>query len=133
MKINLVDSFATSLEFFREENQQITAKQRTFRLDFSALYPQDGERLFWIEFKISVDSPGEFRLKLVYISAFQTDEDISDEFKKSSFPKINAPAIGYPFLRSFLANFLVNAGYEPLLLPSINFTAIKNNEDSGVI
>ena len=52
---------------------------------------------------------------------FETDSPITEDFKKSSFPLINAPAIAFPYLRSFLSVLTMQAGYSPIMLPSINF------------
>lgn len=57
-----------------------------------------------------------------FIARFECDNVITDEFKNSNFPRVNAPAIAYPFLRAFVNNYFVNAGYNPVLLPTYNFT-----------
>ncbi len=56
------------------------------------------------------------------------DEQITDEFKLSSFPKINAPAIAFPYLRAFISNVTLQAGLEPVILPSINFVQLAEKE-----
>lgn len=60
---------------------------------------------------------------ITYVAEFATDSPISDEFKESNFPKINAPAIAFPYLRAFVSNLLLSSGFTPLILPSINFVA----------
>ena len=46
-------------------------------------------------------------------------------------PAINAPAIAFPYLRSFLSILTMQAGYPPVMIPSVNFVefakrAVKN-------
>lgn len=67
-------------------------------------------------------------------SLFKTEEEIDDDFKKSSFVYTNAPAIAFPYIRSFVSIFLLNAGYEPTILSSINFIELgkKKMESSSL-
>jgi preprotein translocase subunit secB len=68
-----------------------------------------------------------FDLKIEFVAIFGTSEAIDDNFKKSTFVKINSPAIAFPYLRSFISTLTLNAGLPPLILPAYNFT--KENED----
>ena len=58
---------------------------------------------------------------------FGLDEDITEEFKVSDFPKINAPAIAFPYLRAFISNVTLQSGFNPVMLPSINFVEFAKN------
>lgn len=60
---------------------------------------------------------------------FKIDEDISEEFKLSNFPKINAPAIAFPYLRAFVSNLTLQSGFEPIILPSINFVKLAEENE----
>ena len=61
------------------------------------------------------------------IAHFSTNIEITTEFKHSSFIKVNAPAIAFPYVRVFISNMTLNAGYNPVVLPSFNF--IKLSEE----
>lgn len=69
-----------------------------------------------------------FSTEIEYFTLFETSEDITEEFTKSSFATLSAPAIAFPFLRAFVSLLVLNAGYSPYILPSINFTKY-NPED----
>lgn len=56
-------------------------------------------------------------------AVFVVDSKIDINFLKSSFVTLNAPAIVYPFVRSFVSNLSVNAGFPAIILPAINFAA----------
>jgi len=60
---------------------------------------------------------------------FETDEEITEEFKNSHFPKINAPAIAYPYLRAYVSNLTLQSGVTPVMLPTINFVKFENPDD----
>ncbi len=53
-----------------------------------------------------------------------TDDVITEEFKLSAFPKVNAPAIAFPYLRAFVSNLTLQSGVAPVILPSINFVEL---------
>ena len=63
----------------------------------------------------------KFDLNIEAMFNFETDEEITEEFKNSHFPKINAPAIAYPYLRAFVSNLTLQSGVDPAMLPTINF------------
>ncbi|WP_222708016.1 protein-export chaperone SecB [Algibacter pacificus] len=60
---------------------------------------------------------------------FKLDKDISEEFKLSDFPKINAPAIAFPYLRAYISNLTLQSGFEPVMLPSINFVNLAKEKE----
>lgn len=53
---------------------------------------------------------------------FETTIPVTDDFLASDFAKLSAPAISFPFLRAFISNFTLNAGYNPIILPAFNFS-----------
>ena len=44
--------------------------------------------------------------------------------------KANAPAIAFPYVRVFISNITLNAGYNPIVLPSFNFIKLAE-ENKG--
>jgi len=135
MTIEFVYGKVDKLEFStinEEHPQTITIdddRDKVFDLDIADLYSEDEKKSFFIKFDILLINAKKYQLAIKYFALFKTYEDITEEFKNSHFTKINAPAIAFPFLRSFLSTFSINAGIEPILLPSINFTNYKNNSD----
>ena len=62
-----------------------------------------------------------------YWAFFESEQELSAEFLESHFTKINAPAIAYPYLRSFITNVLVSAGYPAVYLPTVNFVEMAKD------
>ena len=60
-------------------------------------------------------------MRVTYLARFETSEDVTDSFRESHFVQMNAPAIGYPYLRAFVGQMLLLSGYKPVTLPTINF------------
>lgn len=95
-----------------------------FTVSFGNGYCDDDRKCFIVKFDISVKSEHGYQFDLEYIAEFGTNNDITEEFMSSHFPVVNAPAIAYPFMRSFVSTITLNAGYEPVILPTINFQAM---------
>lgn len=83
-----------------------------------------------INFHIKIEnSKKTFSLNLKAIAQFSTKEEITEELKKSPFFEINAPAIAFPYVRTFISNLTLNMGYNPILLPTFNFVELSKNSN----
>ena len=97
-----------------------------FKFEYSVNDFENNDRVFGIMFKFEAIRKNEFQCKVTYETLFQCSEPITVDFLNSHFTNINAPAIAFPFLRSFIAFMVLNAGYKPFILPSINFTKYES-------
>lgn len=122
MKIQLVN---TKVELINLKSDDEVTKD-DFALRTANGFSDNEENRFIVKFEIEVKSEHGYTLDLEYVAEFETDESISTEFKNSHFPIVNAPAIAYPYLRSFVSLVTMNSGYETLILPTINFQALAN-------
>lgn len=131
MHIKLVSTKVAELNLYTELDKPVEAD--VFNLSYSDCYADDRPSNFLVRFEVSIHSVNGFKIDVVFFAEFETDEEITDEFRESSFPVINAPAIAYPFLRSFIGTVTLNAGVEPLLLDAVNFQALakKMNRKSS--
>lgn len=116
------------LEYFEDMQQEQVALPSIY---YNAIFPETSEEDkndFLIHFKLDIKAPlpeendDDGVLKVDFIARFSSKEPITQEFKDSNFPRVNAPAIAYPFIRAFVNNFFINSGYNPVLLPTYNFT-----------
>ncbi|WP_286236199.1 protein-export chaperone SecB [Vibrio fluvialis] len=105
---------------------ELDVSKDIFELKYSNGYSKDQDDVFVVQFDVAVKSEQGFELEIQYVAEFESDESISDDFKKSQFPIVNAPAIAYPYLRAFISLLTLNAGYETLILPTVNFQAMAN-------
>lgn len=119
MKIKLMESKVKLIELSEDDS----VEKDDFSFSLSNGFTEEDSVTFVVLFDLTVSSMQGFKLNVVYESVFETDEVIHDSFKESHFPIVNAPAIAYPFLRSFVSLITLNSGYEPLILPTINFQA----------
>ena len=101
---------------------------RKFTLDYDVeTFEKDNER-FIVRFNVIVQDTSTFKMSIEYIAVFKTTETVSEIFLHSDFAKINAPAIAYPFLRSYISFVTLNSGYAPAMLPTINFVVLSKKK-----
>ncbi|WP_236195476.1 protein-export chaperone SecB [Pseudomonas glycinae] len=84
------------------------------------------DNFFCVVFKTEIHTDEGMCVDLEYESRFNINVPVDEEFKSSNFPYVNAPAIAYPYLRAFISNLTLNAGFAPVMLPSLNFVAMKD-------
>jgi len=126
MNITLKHTEVRNLELKRIDEE---AEEDDINFSFSVGFNEELKNSFIIAFDYYVFHKEErFSLKIDYVAYFNTDEEISKEFKDSHFPLVNAPAIAYPFLRSFIGTLTVNAGYGAFIIPTVNFQKLANEK-----
>ncbi len=124
MKISLKECKVQEMTFSAVKNDD--RKEDSFDLKTSQVFPEEDNRRFDLFFEIDVkDTDFDLFIKMLFI--FEIDDDITEEFKVSDFPKINAPAIAFPFLRALVSNITLQSGLRPVMLPSINFVEFAKN------
>ncbi|MEI8279565.1 MAG: protein-export chaperone SecB [Bacteroidota bacterium] len=129
MQIQLSQFFIRNLQFDQIPNPaDATGNENEFEFGFVASFYSQRNRDFFVEFHITLQSQKDFICKFSYVFLFATDDDITLDFIKSPFPIINAPAIAFPYIRTFVSNLSLNAGYPPIILPSVNFLQIEDEK-----
>ena len=120
MNIQLIDSVVNDLSFLKT-NEPLDKMEFSFVTAFS----EEHLDTFAIIFDLKMQVGDDHILTIKYISEFKSDTDISEEERFAhDFFSINAPAIAFPFLRSYIANFMLSSGFNPLILPAINFVKL---------
>ncbi len=90
-------------------------------LRYSPVYHEDRPTEFAVIFDLKLPLETTSQLTISYLAVFETTGAITDEFKNSHFPKVNAAAVAYPYLRAFVSQFTVLAGFALHTLPIRNF------------
>ncbi|MBD5284018.1 MAG: preprotein translocase subunit SecB [Bacteroides sp.] len=127
MKLKLLDYRVVNLNLESiEQDSSLTQQSNELDLQVGQFYPEDKDNIFGVGFRVAFKQDG-YALKVEMRFFFETDDIVTDEFKNSSFPVINAPAIAFPYLRSFLSIITMQSGYPPVMLPSINFVEFAKN------
>ncbi|MBX2900150.1 MAG: protein-export chaperone SecB [Cyclobacteriaceae bacterium] len=114
------------------ENLSEPIDEFEIQLGFDPLFYDKKEREFDIVFNIKIkNNDSSFLMESKAYAKFVTNIPISEEFKNSSFAKVNAPAIAFPYLRAYISTVTLNSGMQPIVLPAYNFTNVKiDNKES---
>jgi len=125
-KISFTGAKLLSLSY--QTDQEIN--EDNLAINFESSYADDDDRKFIVRFYVDIASKNGTSISLEYGGLFETNASITEEFQNGSFPTVNAPAIVFPYLRSFLNTFTLNAGDTPITLPTVNFQALANVESN---
>lgn len=92
---------------------------------------EGADNVFTIIFNVKLEDKNKsVFLSLKASAQFETSKPIDESFKDSPFAKINAPAIAFPYIRTFISNLTLNSGLNPIILPSFNFVKIAEGDKS---
>lgn len=91
----------------------IAPKQEELKIDIICIpkvfYPQDNLNFFRIIMDIELKGEKVFDLAVRAVGNFELDSELNDELKKV-FVNTNAPAIMFPYIRSFITTLTANLG-----------------------
>jgi preprotein translocase subunit SecB len=133
MKMTLAKTLAKEFSIKNLEpshNLKESAELSLISLAVNVHVPNDtNAQAFAISFQVKAVFKGSEYLEIDcdYWAFFESEQELSAEFLESHFTKINAPAIAYPYLRSFITNVLVSAGYPAVYLPTVNFVEMAKD------
>lgn len=133
MKIQIIDSEIVTLSIIRIGD---AIQDNKFKFSYIPKFDENDKNHYFINFVARIPHKKGFLYEAEFSSEFRTEEVITEEFKGSHFIYVNSPAIAYPFFRACIANLMLNAGHEPMMLPTINFSALHSanvSEHEGII
>lgn len=134
-QIRLQNFQITDFDFKVESDEKDTTNDINTIFSYSFAKAEESESLFAIIFNLVLENESKnFFLKVKSVAHFEANSPLEEFFENSSFAKISAPAIAFPYLRVFISNFTLNAGYDPIILPSFNFVKLseENNGTSEI-
>jgi preprotein translocase subunit SecB len=134
-KIKLSAFKAVKVEFECKPISENVDLEEKFDLELQDAYlkasPKHFIKVFLINFTTQIANGEEFvRFHVEFHTIFECSDVINDDFINSDFVKISAPAIGFPFVRSFISTVSVQAGLPPIILPSINFIQFNKGTEA---
>lgn len=101
----------------------IAPREGELKIDINCIpkvfYPLDNRNFFRIVMDIELKDERFFELVIRAIGNFELDSELNDELRKI-FVNSNAPAIMFPYIRSFISTLTANLGnvVGPLLIPT---------------
>eukprot|EP01012_Entosiphon_sulcatum_P027701 TRINITY_DN33410_c0_g1_i1.p1 TRINITY_DN33410_c0_g1~~TRINITY_DN33410_c0_g1_i1.p1 ORF type:complete len:158 (+),score=4.83 TRINITY_DN33410_c0_g1_i1:48-476(+) len=120
-------TFKASEEYINGESPE----DLQFTVNYGGVKSEDVENRFIENFELLLkDETEDTKITGKFIGLFESTEKIDDDFIESHFIKVNAPAILYPFIRSYVSTVTINACIPPILIPTLNFSARAMNKDN---
>ncbi|MCC7467226.1 MAG: protein-export chaperone SecB [Saprospiraceae bacterium] len=136
MKFKLNDIQYVDITYQTKTSDKNITSELSTTLNLSFISTELPSNRFDILFEVELKSKKTklFKLKIKALAHFEASEKITESFSTSPLARINAPAIAFPYIRAFISNLTLNAGYNPVLLPTFNFVALatesKTQKDS---
>lgn len=133
MKMRIENWAVNNLSISRKDiGSKDVKREGVFSLETSNSFDESHNR-FFVRFDLKLDDQ-KFDLSIEVVYSFEVTEGaVDEEFMNSHFPKVNAPAIAFPFLRAMISTITLQAGLRPVMLPSINFSKLaEDNKLSGI-
>lgn len=94
------------------------------------LFPKENKMIFHVVMDLTLSSDKLFDLSLQAVGTFALNQDVTEDLKRV-FVNTNAPAIMFPYLRSFVTTLTSNMGQsvEPLIMPTQFFSGVLEELD----
>ena len=129
MNIQLKEWKVKNLSFKINDIQiEKKTKKNSFNLSMGHFFSEENSKEFGIGFRINIKDE-EFNILMEMVFLFELDENVDEKFKQSDFLTINAPAIAFPYVRSYISNLTLQSGFSPIILHSVNFVKLaKKNK-----
>ena len=128
MNIQLKEWKVKNLSFKINDIQiEKKAKKNSFNLSMGHFFSEENSKEFGIGFRINIKDE-EFNILMEMVFLFELDENVDEKFKQSDFLTINAPAIAFPYVRSYISNLTLQSGFSPIILPSVNFVKLAKKK-----
>lgn len=99
-------------------------------VQFLTAFSKEHNNQFHVKFDVTVASTRGYSLHIEFMAYFETTEPMTEEFRQSHLPTVNATAIAYTYLRSMISTIILNAGYTPIILPTVNFQAVIREQQA---
>lgn len=94
---------------FTSEKHYLGNEEIHIDIDPKVYFPKNEPKHFKIIQEVNVLVKDTFRISLVAIGNFELN-DIQDEAMRKNFINLNAPAIMFPYIRSFISTLTANLG-----------------------
>ena len=122
MNIQLENWGIVKMNYFLLKEKE-KREDNSLGLKFKNFFNDKYKKSFKIAFYLKLEGE-DFNLDIDAIFNFTADKEITEEFKKSDFPRINAPAIAYPYLRAYVSNFNLAIRSKPCYASNYQFCKI---------
>ncbi|SHJ57297.1 preprotein translocase subunit SecB [Tangfeifania diversioriginum] len=112
--------------FFSESSIKIEPSTKAQSIDIS-IQPQglvnESEKTFELELFVNIESKDGLKISIKLIGTFEFKEVVKNE-NLSNYFFVNAPAIIFPYLRSYISALTALSGSKTIILPPMNMSSL---------
>lgn len=118
LKFHGVDIPSVNVDLKKHFNRETEQPELELEIMPKVFYPEDSENEFTIIIDLKISSKDHFNIAIVAFGSFELNKSTTDLDSKT-FINTNAPAIMFPYVRSFLSTLTSNlgSGILPIILP----------------
>ncbi|MDR5611286.1 MULTISPECIES: hypothetical protein [unclassified Arsenophonus] len=115
-KINSVKLSSLMAKIASEHGQEFH-----MAINYEIYRHQSNKKTVRIRYTVIYFIQDNFSLSLAYDFSFKSDKEITEDFNASETARKLAPSISYPYIKSYIENFLTLSGYKDFEVPFIDF------------
>ena len=125
MQFRLAHTEVTSLNLEKLELSEDSAINDSlgqgYKLKLGIFPDSRHPEIFGVSFDMELVHQQEFKIEVRFLAWFECSEPPTKEELESPFALVNAPAIAFPYLRSYVSLVTLNSGFRPAMLNTVNF------------
>lgn len=127
--IKILSLFLLESHFKRDSTiESIVAPTTSILIDTKGGISPEGNKAFLeLTIKTSKEEKIPFEAEIKMVGLFELINIPTDQH--ANFLKVNAPAIVFPFIREHLASLTVKAGFQPVLINTVNFVQMAKDSE----
>lgn len=110
MDFRLVKMLVLSLNF-SEEKQGDEKADSSLNIDAAMTLSADDSRLARMTTDITLNSPGRYSFEAKIAFFFKFNDDVTSEEAEEKLRKAETEKLLFPYIQSYLTNFIMSAGY----------------------
>ena len=93
----------------------------TLKLDNELYLNKNNSKLFRARYKIHVEIEDSAEIDVIYDFDFKSDTDVDQSLVSSMVIRSQVPTLVYPYIKTYLEQFLLMSGYGSIPLPYVDF------------
>ncbi|HEK2652381.1 TPA: hypothetical protein ACQFK6_001486 [Proteus mirabilis] len=122
MSIKLMHKKVERLELRALSKGEIEQKKEVHINIGSTIYAHSTDKkMVRINYPVSLSIKDNVHISISYDFYFSSSEEITEEFNNSEVARKDAPALAYPYIKSYIEGVLTMSGYKDFEIPFIDF------------
>ena len=125
--IRLLDFKVTKVDLnIKDPNYEQQIEKLKISIGSALGFSEKDSKVFSVGFEVDIENiESDLKIHIKATAIFESKDGLTVDDKNAPLLKSNAPAIAFPFVRSFINTLTTNAGLGSIILPTFRF---KNSD-----